>query len=316
MASFIKKLFAGSVGLVGLGVGGAETLFHLLSHRNGNVDFVLKSNKKESALNREIRLRREADYNWLVSQPLKHYYITTQDGLKLHATLLPADIPSDNYVFAVHGYRCNGNKEFDSIARYYHELGINVFMIDQRASGLSEGTYITFGAKEHEDCLEWLSFMLHTFGDEIKIILHGCSMGSATVMMLLGYDLPTNVIFAVSDCGYSTAREQLEHNFSDFKIPARLAYSLYRQAAIRQADFDPDYISPIDSVSACTIPVIFAHGTADRFVPFDMVNSVYEACASDDKCLIAVKGAAHVQSFQVDDTLKNTIKEYINKYIN
>lgn len=312
---FFKGLLKGSVLAAGAGAGSAYVLFYLLSHKNGNVDFVLSDDRPETEENAVIRIRRENDYEWLTSQSLEHFHITSDDGLKLHACLLPASKPSDKYVLAVHGYRCFGTKEFDSIARFYHENDVNVFMIDHRASGESEGKYITYGAKEHEDCLKWIDFMLLTFGRNIKISLHGCSMGSATVMMMLGCNLPENVKFAVSDCGYSTLKEQLYFNFKQYKLPADICYPLYCQAAKLVARFDPDEVCPIKSLENSTIPVIFAHGEADNFVPYEMGPRNYEACTSEQKVFISVPDAEHVQAFQRSDEQKNMILQYIKKYM-
>lgn len=291
-----------------LGIAG-EVIFFLMSHRKGNVDFLWSG--EESDKNRKIRLKREEDLAWLESQPMENYYINSSDGLKLHASLLKATIPTNKYVFAVHGYRCYGHKEFDSISRFYHEEGINVFMIDHRASGESEGTYITYGAKESEDCILWLNYMVETFGDDIEILLHGCSMGSATVMMLCGMQLPKNVKFAVSDCGYSSLKGQLLHNFTQYKMPRNICYALYKFFGKVQGKFDADSIQPVLSLEKCEIPMIFVHGKEDGFVPFDMVYANFDACASEDKTLITVDEAEHVQSFQYSNEYKDTIKKYI-----
>lgn len=313
MSGFFNKLFKFSAGAAGIGLGGAEVLLYLMSHRNGNVDFLFKG-ELEDEHNLAIKKRRDADQKWLEAQPLEHFYITSDDGLKLHASLLKSKIPSDKYVLAVHGYRATGIKEFDSISRFYHDRNINVFMIDHRASGLSGGTYITYGAKETEDCLKWLDFMNSTFGEDIKISLHGCSMGSATVMMMCGHPLPSNVVFAVCDCGYSSLKEQLYHNFAQYKLPPALCYTLYRQACIHQAGFDPEKVSPEAAMTRCDIPVIFAHGENDNFVPFKMVYKVYDACASTHKRLITVPGAEHVQAFQDSEDFHNLIEDYIDDF--
>lgn len=310
-----KTLLKGTVLVTGAGLGVSHILLYLLSHRKGNVDFVFGKSCPPTEQSRNIDKRRTADYEWLTSQPLEHFHITSDDGLRLHASLLKSEKPSKRYVLAVHGYRCTGNKEFDSISRFYHEQGINVFMIDHRASGDSEGTYITYGAKEHEDCLKWLDYMLLTFGNDIEIALHGCSMGSATVMMLCGCDLPENVKFAVSDCGYSSLKEQLYHNFKAFNMPADICYPIYRQAAIHFADFDPNDVTPAKSLENCKIPVIFAHGDEDNFVPYSMVSTNYTSCSSPVKTLIGVDGADHVQSFQLSDEFREAINKYIRKYM-
>lgn len=309
----LKILLGIAIFIAGLLTIAGEVIFFIMSNRKGNVDFLWDG--EESEHNKAIRLNREKDRKWLKSQPLKEFSITSDDGLKLCATMLPADIPTNRYILAIHGYRATGHNEFDSIARFYHEQGINVFMIDHRASGKSEGKYITYGAKESEDCMKWLSFMIDTFGKDIKIALHGCSMGSATTMMLLGKELPSNVVFAVSDCGYSSLKAQLYHNFHQNKMPADLCYFLYKLFGKIHGKFDADSIQPVISLEKCKIPVIFAHGKEDAFVPFNMVYANYDACPVKDKVLIPVDGAEHVQAFQCSDEIQKNIIEYVNKFM-
>ena len=48
-------------------------------------------------------------------------------------------------------------------------------------------------------------------------------------------------------------------------------------------------------VAGTRLPMFFIHGTEDRFVPFEMMKELYDACRSEKECL-AVAGAAHVQA--------------------
>ncbi len=302
----------------GLALGAAGTAFselvlYKLCNRNANMDQLNGELSGQRELDREIDRIRKEDHEWLLSQELKDYYITSEDGLRLHASFLPSEKPSDRYVFCIHGYRCYGTREFDSISRFYHSQGFNCFMIDHRAHGASEGKYITFGVKESEDCMSWLKFMRREFGEEIQIILHGVSMGAATVMLMSGKLLPNNVVFAVADCGYSTLKGELLHSLENNHYPASVSYKLFRTAAKLQAGFDPDECNPIEGVEQSNIPVLFAHGEADDFVPFDMVYANYEACPSPVKKLITVPNAVHAQAFHADDQLKNAILDMVDR---
>ncbi len=314
MGKTIKFLLSSGLAIGAAGTALSELVLYILSNRNSDTDIIDRLAAGEpSELDNAIAKVRDEDYEWLTSQDLKHYYITSDDGLKLHASFLPSKTLSDKYVLGIHGYRCYGTKEFDSISRFYHEKGFNCFLIDQRAHGESEGKYITFGLKESEDCMNWLKFMRKEFGEDIEVILHGVSMGAATVMLMSGRMLPNNVVFAVADCGYSTLKEQLLHNFSGSNLPAPAAYFMYKTAAKLQAGFDPDECNPIEGVEKSNIPILFAHGDADEFVPFDMVYANYEACPSPVKKLVTVKGAKHAQAFQVDDQLKNAILDMADR---
>ena len=306
MGKKIKFILSSGLAVGAAGAALSELLLYILSNKNADPSFAFEEEKK-TELDRAIEEVRKEDHDWLLSNELTHYHITSDDGLKLHASFLPAKEPSNRYVLCIHGYHCSGNLEFDSISRFYHEHGFNCFMIDHRGHGESEGKYITFGIKESEDCMKWLKFMRKEFGEDIEIILHGVSMGAATVMLMSGKMLPNNVVFAVADCGYSTLKGQLMHNLENNRLPATISYRLFRLAAKLQAGFDPDDCNPIEGVEKSTIPILFAHGDDDDFVPFEMVYANYEACPSPVKKLITVPKAKHAQAFQVDDRLKNAI---------
>lgn len=62
---------------------------------------------------------------------------------------------------------------------------------------------------ERKDYLKWIQNVLKANGEYTQIILHGVSMGGATVMMTSGEDLPANVKAIVEDCGYTSVRDEL-----------------------------------------------------------------------------------------------------------
>ena len=49
----------------------------------------------------------------------------------------------------------------------------------------------------------------------------------------------------------------------------------------------------------CEVPVLFIHGTDDRFVPVEMTYENYKACVAP-KRLFVVPGADHGMSYYVD----------------
>jgi len=311
----IKKALFAAGSAAGIALAYSETIHFLLSHRKADLGFIFNDDTEPSDFEKELKNSRQADKEWILEKGLSEYTITSSDGLALKGYLLPAERKTDKYVFCIHGYRMTGLAEYDSIIRFYHSLNINVFFIDQRSCGRSEGSYITYGAKEHKDCLLWLSFMLNEFGNNIKIILHGISLGSATTMLVCGEELPDNVKFAICDCGYASVKGQLMHNFKQYKMPAVLSYNAYRLSSILHGNGDPEKTAPVLAMENCRLPVIIAHGEEDTFVPFDMVYAIYDACPSENKKLITVPGAEHARAFFVNDDIKNSIKEYIIRFM-
>lgn len=238
---------------------------------------------------------------WLEDYGYERHYIISDSGYKLTGYLLKAEGESKTYLFGAHGYRSYGKKEFCGVAQYYIKRGINVFIPDHVASGESEGTYCTFGYNEVRDCMKWLSYMTANFGKDISIILHGVSMGCATVTMMSGRDdLPDNVKAVVADCGFTTAKALFEYKLKDLGVPPyRLIESVDRVHKKRQG-FSFDDLKPVEAVKNARVPMLFIHGAEDKLVPCFMVKELYEACGSEYKDLLIVEGADHAQSYKVD----------------
>lgn len=255
------------------------------------------------------------DEIWFGEQTPVEFTRTNDENHALRAYYLPADKPSDIYAFLSHGYRSTAKGEFPRIAKFYHDEGINVFMIDHQAAGESEGGLITFGQREARDGLKWLDFMKETFGDDIKIILHGISMGCATVTAMTGAPtLPDNVKFTVADCGYTSMLDEFSHNLTLMKIPQfplLNAVGVIHRAATGMSMKEN---APIDAVKNARAPILFIHGANDDFVPTPMVYELYDACSSE-KELLVVDGAKHAESFKINpDAYKAKVRDFIAKY--
>lgn len=253
---------------------------------------------------------------WFKEQSLIEFTRTNEENHALKAYFLPAENDSKNFVFLSHGYRSNARDEFGRFAKFYHDNGVNVFMVDHQAAGQSEGGLITFGQREARDGLGWLGFMIDTFGDDIEIFLHGISMGCATVTAMTGNDtLPENVKFTVADCGYTSMLDEFKSNLDKAHVPAfplLNAVSVIHRAA---TGMNIKEGAPIDMVKNAKVPVLFIHGATDDFVPTTMVFELYEACTSE-KDLLIVDDAEHAESYKKDPaSYEAKVKEFMDKYL-
>lgn len=59
--------------------------------------------------------------------------------------------------------------------------------------------------ESNPSCLKWLSFLEGEFGSDIQVIMHGFSLGGATVMKMSDR-VPDVVKFIVEDSGFTDAR--------------------------------------------------------------------------------------------------------------
>ena len=230
--------------------------------------------------------------------PQEDVSIRSCDGLTLRGKYYEY-APGAPIELMIHGYRGSSERDMSGGVQRAFRLGRSALIIDQRASGRSEGNVITFGVREHRDCLAWVDFMVKKFGPDVKIILTGISMGASTVLMASGQELPENVIGILADCGYTSAREIIHKILRQIHLPIRLVYPFVKLGARLFAGFDLEQADARKAVQNCTRPVIFYHGDGDDFVPWEMSRDNHAACPARKK-LVIIPGAGHGLSFPAD----------------
>lgn len=238
-------------------------------------------------------------------------FIQSGDGLKLHATFFPCE-GSKKVVICFHGYTSHGLKDYTTLAVFYLNNGYNLLIVDERAHGQSEGKYIGFGCLDRQDASVWIDYMIEKLGEDCKILLHGDSMGGATVLMTTGLALPVQVKAAVSDCAFTSAKEVFTHVLKTrYHLPPTPIMQIANQMGKKKAGYGFDDCNARREVTKSTIPILFIHGEADDFVPCSMAYEIYNACRSKKK-LVIVEGAGHVESCYMNpDLYEGAIKEFI-----
>ena len=232
------------------------------------------------------------------AMPHEHFYITSFDGLKLHGRYYEY-APGAPIELMFHGYRGNADRDLCGGVQRCFALKRSALVVDQRAAGESQGKVITFGIKEHRDCLAWVDFMVSHFGPDVKILLTGISMGASTVLMAAGKPLPPQVKGVLADCGFSSAKAIMCKVIRQMNLPVKPLYPFVRLGAILYGGFDPESYSAAEAVKKATVPVLFFHGESDDFVPYEMSKENFDACASR-KQLVLTPGAGHGLCYPVD----------------
>ena len=236
---------------------------------------------------------------YFLSQPHEDVWITADDELKLHGTFFP-NKNSKRIVLCFHGYTSEGMKDYIALSDYYLRRGFAMLLVDERAHGLSEGNYIGFGCLDRKDALRWIEWLVKTCGEDIKIILHGTSMGAATVLMTSGLKLPDQVKGIVSDCGFTSPKEVFTHVLhSMYHMPAFPIIPIADIMNRKLAGYGMDECNAAREVRKSTTPTLFIHGSADTFVPCRMCEKMYENCGAK-KWKLIIEGAAHAESYYKD----------------
>ena len=231
------------------------------------------------------------------AMPCEELHTTSFDSLPLYGRYYEY-APGAPIELMMHGYRGSAERDLSAGVRRTVRLGHSVLLVDQRCSGKSGGDVITFGIREHKDCLAWLEKMGERFGPDARIILTGISMGAATVLLAAGQPLPDTVIGVLADCGYTSAKDIIQVVIKDMGLPPKLSYPFVKLGAQIYGGFDLEEVSPCEEIKKATVPVIFFHGEDDAFVPCYMSKINYDACPTH-KALVTIPGAGHGLSYPV-----------------
>ena len=232
------------------------------------------------------------------AMPCREMEITSFDGLTLKGRFYEYS-PDAPIELMFHGYRGTAERDLCGGVQRCFRLGHSAMIVDQRAASKSQGNVITFGVREHRDCLGWIGKLQDELGSHRRIILCGISMGATTVLMAAGQKLPECVVGVLADCGFSSAREIICKVLRQIHLPAKLFYPLIRLGARLYGGFDPEEADATAAMKNCKLPVLFFHGTDDDYVPWQMSRTNYDACGAMKK-LVLVDGAGHGLAYLLD----------------
>lgn len=136
-------------------------------------------------------------------------------------------------------------------------------------------------------------------------------------MMTAGESTPDNVKAFVEDCGYTSVWDifsselQLRFGLPEFPI-------LYTASAVARlrAGYSFTEASALAQVARCEKPMLFIHGTADDFIPYEMMDTLYNAKPGDNKAELTAEGAGHGEAmYALGDSYWDTVFDFIAPYM-
>ena len=257
----------------------------------------------------------DSDIQWLLTESnYTDETLTSFDNLNLHAYKVLNQNDSNKWVITVHGYTSECIN-MSSYAKNYYDIGYNVLIPDLRSHGLSEGDYIGMGWDDRLDIIDWINTILE-YNPNAEIVLHGVSMGAATVSMVSGEDLPSNVKAIVADCGYTSVWDEFAYQLDDlFSLPEFPILNVSSLVAKVRAGYFLGEASTLKQVAKSKTPILFIHGDEDDFVPYYMMEELYNATSSE-KEMLTIKNAGHAKASEVDpETYWTTVSNFTSKYI-
>ncbi len=221
--------------------------------------------------------------NWSATPPgATDHVVTVAEGVTLSCRFFPVGKDAPTILF----FYGNGETatDYNGIAPFYNQVGVNFFVSDYRGYGRSGGTpaFTTVLADSHL-VLDYAARMLADDGFTGKLFVMGRSMGRHSAFEL------------AANRGNQLAGIIIE---SGRPILGNFVYGLPPQQA---EALEAAYLAKVSSI---TIPSLVIHGEQDALAPVQQAVQMHQCFQSSEKRLLTVPGAGH------NDLLYYGLNEY------
>jgi len=222
-------------------------------------------------------------------------------------------MPGAGAVLLLHGIRGNRLQVLDR-AKFLHDQGYTVMLIDLPAHGESTGERMTFGMQDSEAIKTSLTYLAQHFPSE-KIGVIGISLGAAgTVLALVKHSpVPAAIIL---ESMFPTIDEAVADRF-EMRLGAwsrPFAQLLLWQLPLRLG-FWAEQLRPINELTKLHVPVLIAAGSKDLHTKLEETKRIFQA-ANPPKELWIVDGAVHQDLYKFEPKIYEAkISAFLAKYL-
>ena len=253
---------------------------------------------------------------FLDALPSEQVQIFAQDGTPLHAVFYPSQRSEQGkVVLAIHGHKTDGKTNFSVFAKFFYQMGYALLIPDNRAHGNSGGKVIGFGWLDHKDCLLWMQYLRQRMGEPCKILLHGVSMGAATVLMAAG-ERPEKLQGVIADCGFTSALEEFRHVLHEYyHLPAIPFLPIASAICKLRAGYTFAQCSAREQLKKARVPILFIHGQRDRFVPTWMSEEMYRGYAGPKQLFLAPTADHATAYFLHQQEYEAAVRSFLARFL-
>lgn len=198
-------------------------------------------------------------------------YLDTADGVQINGWFLPAPGARTTLLW-LHGNGGNMSYVVSRIHRFLPRLKCNIFIIDYRGYGRSEGDVSEEGT--YRDALAAYDYLrTRADVDPARIVPLGVSLG-AGVALELALQRPVQALI-------------LEAPFASIREMARVVAPWVPIGPLLTTRYDN-----IGKIGRLSVPLLILHGDRDEVVPFEQGRKLFTA-AREPKRFYTIPGAGH-----------------------
>ncbi len=221
------------------------------------------------------------------NQPFEEKNITLSDGIILSGLLFKSS-HSKGLIFYLHG-NAGSLHSWGDVASVYTDLGYDVFMIDYRGYGKSEGS-ITSQQQLFTDIQTAYDELCKMY-DENTIVVLGYSIGTGPAAKLASTNAPKLLILQAP---YYNLRDRMNKTFP------------FIPTFILKYKFETN-----EYLKACKMPVVISHGKSDEVIDYGSSLKLKAEFKKEDK-LITLVGQGH-NGMSENETYKKEIRQVLGQ---
>ncbi len=205
--------------------------------------------------------------------------LVTADGINLHGWFIPSSSAKGTVVF-FHGNAGNISHRLESID-VFNELDLNVFIIDYRGYGQSEGKLTEKGTYRDAEAA-WI-YLTETRGISAKkIIIFGRSLGASIATWLASKHPPAGLV--------------IESGFTSIPSMAKRIYPFLPVRWLTYFQYDTK-----KNVTKISCPILVVHSKNDEIIPFEEGREIYNA-APETRQFLELQGG-HNEGFLISGSI-------------
>jgi pimeloyl-ACP methyl ester carboxylesterase len=183
--------------------------------------------------------------------------------------------------------------------------GWDVVLPDLPAHGMSDGPYVTWGAKEKHDIKAVVDALLASDSIARPLYVAGSSLGGMVAIQYAALDERCEGVLAVAPpIDFRT----ISRRILMLELPGQYEDALAKAAEM--ADFDPNEASSVEAARRLDCPLIVAQGFLDFIVPYDWAKKITDASAGRSR-LITLPVHGHAAELGRPGWLADRIDELV-----
>ena len=225
--------------------------------------------------------------------PFENVRFEADDGVHLHGWFVPAKRPASRTIIFCHGIGANSAAFLGYLPTLDLHLDSNVFFLDLRGHGQSDGHTVSMGGREKQDVIAAARLVRERWPEQSKELYGlGVSMGSSA-LVLAAAELQPPFDAIIIDSGFAAATDLAENVLGQFPAIVRPAMSAIGvPMASLEAGFNLRDVRPQDCIGNARCRVLIVHATGDGLIPVAQAKLNYEQ-ARDPKMIWIADAVQH-----------------------